>query len=274
MVDIGGNSQQYRVGGFSQRGFIDPTFTHPLREIEPFPRKTSCHNNEVSQSYKTESQDATTPTTMNPTSSSHCTQPPWQSAPYTPYTPPQSSTFYEGQSDFSHNSTLHLPTVLPEQTQHEYISTSLTSPAPIFNSAKADLDPMVSPNGRYLDNCAYYPNNWSSHSTYPSNYNYYNPPNNNQQYLSSGTTIIYPQIQYSTTNQNQIHFHLHGNTEKIDQYLSFNDNLALPPARTTLEIGQTATNSEADVTQGHGQIEESDRTQVQVTDPSGVWRPY
>ncbi|KAK9754511.1 hypothetical protein QE152_g1264 [Popillia japonica] len=222
---------------------------------------------------------------MNPTSSSHCTQPTWQSAPYTPYTPPQTSTFYESQSDFSHNSTLHLPTVLPEQTQHEYISTSLTSPAPIFNSAKSDLDPLVSPNGRYLDNYAYYPNNWNTHAQCPTNYNYYNTPNNNQQYLTSGATIIYPQIQYSTTNQNQIHFHLqyltsgatiiypqiqysttnqnqihfhlHGSTEKIDQYLNFNETPSLPSTRgTTLEIGQTAANNEADVTRRYLQQEE------------------
>lgn len=80
--------------------------------------------------------------------------------------------------------------------------------------------------------------------------------------------VLHPHL-YSTVNQNQIHLHLHGSTEKLE-------TLSLPPS--CAEIGATQTSS-GDVTQNmqeEGPIEECDRAaQAQnVTDPSSVWRPY
>nr|XP_022903489.1 protein lozenge-like isoform X3 [Onthophagus taurus] len=212
-------------------------------------------------------------TAVTPSPTTHYHQSSWESTPYTPYTPPQPPSYYEPQQEYSTTSaSLHLPAVL-DPAHNEYISTPLTS-SQIFNSAKADLDPMVGTVSRYSD-AAYHPNSWSTNATYPANYNYYNSANNNQQYLNSGSTtmVLYPHV-YSTVNQNQIHLHLHGNADKIDQYLNFNDSLSLTPVRGNLEANQSGNNSVEEVNQAHSQIEESDRSQEQVTDPSGVWRPY
>lgn len=126
----------------------------------------------------------------------------------------------------------------------------------MLNSAKSELE-----TARYPDNSTYYPNNWTPNATY-NNYNYYNTPNNNQQYPSM---VLYPPPLYST--QNQIHFHLHGSTEKIDQYLS-TESLSLTPTRA-IELAQTVT---TEVAQSHVQetIEDTERTH----DPASVWRPY
>ncbi|XP_044252547.1 runt-related transcription factor 3-like isoform X2 [Tribolium madens] len=157
-------------------------------------------------------------------------------------------------SDGSQSSYKQDSQVLPEAGHNEFINTSLTSPPPMLNSAKSELDPM-----RYPDNSTYYPNNWTPNS-YPNNYNYYNTPNNNQQYPS--TMVLYPPL-YST--QNQIHFHLHGSTEKIDQYLS-TESLSLTPTRA-IELAQSVT---TEVAQSHETLEDTERTH----DPASVWRPY
>nr|XP_022903487.1 runt-related transcription factor 1-like isoform X1 [Onthophagus taurus] len=261
----------YRAIGLGQRPYIDSSFPQHVRELDSYRRKVpSCQSNEISQSYKTESQDTTA---VTPSPTTHYHQSSWESTPYTPYTPPQPPSYYEPQQEYSTTSaSLHLPAVL-DPAHNEYISTPLTS-SQIFNSAKADLDPMVGTVSRYSD-AAYHPNSWSTNATYPANYNYYNSANNNQQYLNSGSTtmVLYPHV-YSTVNQNQIHLHLHGNADKIDQYLNFNDSLSLTPVRGNLEANQSGNNSVEEVNQAHSQIEESDRSQEQVTDPSGVWRPY
>ncbi|XP_031353422.1 runt-related transcription factor 3-like isoform X3 [Photinus pyralis] len=227
-------------------------------------------------------------TALNGPTPSHCPAPwPEYSAPYTPYSPPQPSGYYEPHQDPSHTSTLHLPTVLPEVPSHEFINTSLASPS-VFHNSKAgisgtsDLDPMLCGSPRYPDNNTYYPNNWGSNPTYPNNYNYYNTPNNNQQpYINSGTPtmVLYPHL-YSTVNQNQIHLHLHGNGEKLE-YIN-TDSLSLMPTRSSMDLEPASANSDVPTNQqmatqvpGQGQIEEAERGEVQsVTDPSSVWRPY
>lgn len=93
--------------------------------------------------------------------------------------------------------------------------------------------------------------------------------------------LIYPQV-YSTVNQNQIHLHLHG-TEKIEQYLSSNENsLSLSSARnTSAEIGMSGSTDNQNVimdndeTDGHHHREhETSNRDEEVGDPSSVWRPY
>ncbi|KAF5287464.1 hypothetical protein FQA39_LY04092 [Lamprigera yunnana] len=288
--NVPGGPQSYRALGLGHRPFPDAPFTSHLRELETLRRRApSSQNIDGSQgSYKTDSQDATA---LNGPQSTHC-PPPWQeySAPYTPYSPPQPSTYYEQHQDPSHATTLHLPTVLPEVPSHEFINTSLASPSVFSNSksivpGNSDLDPMLCGSPRYPDNNTYYPNNWGSNPSYSNNYNYYNTPNNNQQpYLNSATPtmVLYPHL-YSTVNQNQIHLHLHGNTEKLE-YLN-SDPLTLMPPRNNMEIVQATTNPDVQTnpqmpsqvnTQGHSQaqIEETEREVQAVTDPSSVWRPY
>lgn len=131
----------------------------------------------------------------------------------------------------------------------------------MLNSAKSDLETV-----RYSDNSAYYPNNWSTNNY--NNYNYYNTPNNNQQYTS--TMVLYPPL-YSTVNQNQIHFHLHGGTEKIDQYL--NTDLSLNPSRA-IELAQNVTTEVAQAHVPEPLEDGTERTQEQSSDPTSVWRPY
>lgn len=162
--------------------------------------------------------------------------------------------------------------MLPEPSQHEFITTSLTSPSPMFNTTKTDLDTMMCTSPRYPDNNTYYPNNWGANSTYPSTYNnYYTAPNNNQQYNSTPTMVLYPSLYSTTVNQNQIHLHLHNNAaEKLDQYVPPD---VLSGSRGILELG--APHQTDGETQPPQQIEEVDRAQTQsVTDPSSVWRPY
>ncbi|XP_018566130.1 protein lozenge-like isoform X4 [Anoplophora glabripennis] len=199
-------------------------------------------------------------------SSAHCPSSSWPdyANPYTPYSP--QPNYYEPHQDSAHAASIPLPTVLPDAGSSEFISSSLTSPppAPMFNSAKADLESMIAP--RYPDN-NYCPNNWGTNA-YPNN-NYYNPPYNQQQYLNH-PAIIYPQV-YSTVNQNQIHFHLHANAgEKSDQYLQNSVSLTSPQR---VEAVQTAT---SEVPHPHDplRIEEPERAQSQQNDPSSVWRPY
>lgn len=143
----------------------------------------------------------------------------------------------------------------------------------MFNSAKAELEQTICGSPRYSDTNTYYPNNWGTNPNYPSNY-YYSNSNNNQQYLNTGTPtmVLYPHL-YSTVNQNQIHLHLHGSSDKID-YLN-HDALSLNTARGSIEIGMAASSTSEDVHSAQAQIDDSDRTHAQaVTDPSSVWRPY
>lgn len=157
--------------------------------------------------------------------------------------------------------------VLPEP-QQEYISSSLTSPSPMFNnSSKSDLDTMMYTNPRYPDNNTYYPNNWNTTTPYYNNF-YYSSTNNNQQYPGMPPVVLHPHL-YSTVNQNQIHLHLHGSTEKLE-------TLSLPPSCAEIGGTQPASADVAQSMQEDGPIEECDRAaQAQnVTDPASVWRPY
>lgn len=151
--------------------------------------------------------------------------------------------------------------------------TSTVSPA-------SELDPLLSASPRYPDN-SYYPNNWGTNSSYSNNYNYYNtPPSNQNQYLSpSGPTmVLYPSL-YSTVNQNQIHLHLHGSTEKLDQY--FNPealtNVLTPVRNADNEIMPLATSVHEMQDQKHEAnvlAHSQPIDQPTTTDPSSVWRPY
>lgn len=122
---------------------------------------------------------------------------------------------------------------------------------------------------RYPENNTYYPNNWTNATTPYYNNFYYSPTNNNQQYAGMPPMVLHPHL-YSTVNQNQIHLHLHGSTEKLEA-------LTLPPS--CAEIGTTQAQP-ADVAQSMqeeaAQIEDCERAvQAQnVSDPASVWRPY
>ncbi|KAK9883535.1 hypothetical protein WA026_001711 [Henosepilachna vigintioctopunctata] len=184
-------------------------------------------------------------------------------------------TSYSSQSGYyeSHQEILptpgHLPTVLPEvPSQHEYITTSLTSPlispTPMYNSAKPDLEAIMPSNPRYSDN-PYCPNNWTSpNPTYPQTYAY-DSPTSNQQY--SPVVAIYPHL-YSTVNQNQIHVHVHGSSENLDKFFTSAEALsgATPRAIELASVPSTDV-----VPPVAGSLQESEREQP--NDPN-VWRPY
>lgn len=165
--------------------------------------------------------------------------------------------------------------VLQEQHQ-EYLNTSLTSPPPMVNSAKADLiEPMICGSPRYTDSNTYYPNSWGTNMNYTNNYYYNNTTNNNQQYSINSTAptttmVLYPHL-YSTVNQNQIHLHLHGSTtDKIDY---INHDISLSSTRNSIEIGVVPPTTAVEV-HAQGQIEDNDRTHPVQQDPNNVWRPY
>lgn len=98
--------------------------------------------------------------------------------------------------------------------------------------------------------------------------------------------VLYPHL-YSTVNQNQIHFHLHGSTDKLDQYFSGENALVTissnPSVKGGIEIGigmggQThSENEESNIQEQHV---DSDGNQSQhsrnnpMGDLSSVWRPY
>lgn len=141
----------------------------------------------------------------------------------------------------------------------------------------ADLDPLLSGSPRYSEN-AYYPNNWGTNTGYSNNYNYYNTPANSQtaQYTlnpSGPPVVLYPHL-YSTVNQNQIHLHLHGPAEKLDQYLSHDtlSNVLTPIRNAENEILPVASSVHEIQEAKHevGVLHEQPTT----TDPSSVWRPY
>ncbi|XP_057670054.1 runt-related transcription factor 3-like isoform X2 [Diorhabda carinulata] len=211
-------------------------------------------------------------TNDNPSSTTHCPSSTWPeyTNSYAPYSP---QTNYDPHQDSTYATHVHLPTVLPDSSSNEYITTSLTSPPPIFNSAKSDLD-MIST--RYPDNNSYCPNNWSANPSY--NNNYYNHTYNQQQYLNPPTMVVYPSL-YSTVNQSQIHFHLHAPSDKFDPYknepyIKGEQYLTDSNALTNPQRVETVQNS--DVVHAHVdplRIEESERTAQSQNDPS-VWRPY
>lgn len=149
-----------------------------------------------------------------------------------------------------------------------------TGPVP----ASGELDPLLcgNPSTRYPDNNSYYSNNWTSNPGYSNNYNYYNTPSNNQsQYIQTGgpTMVLYPHL-YSTVNQNQIHLHLHGSPEKLDQYFNTETISALTPLRTGNELLASSSSLSEVVTTS--QLQDNDRKYEETTtsDPASVWRPY
>lgn len=172
-------------------------------------------------------------------------------------------------------------------SSHEYTPNNpalMTSPSSMYSGklsgsptipTNPDLtDPLLCGNSssRYPDN-SYYPNNWSSNPGYSNNYNYYNTPSNNQnQYIqpSGPTMVLYPHL-YSTVNQNQIHLHLHGSPEKLDQYFNLETLSVSSAPRSGNEL---PTSSSIEVGSGH--LTEGDRKYEESTtaDPASVWRPY
>lgn len=137
------------------------------------------------------------------------------------------------------------------------------------------MDPLLCGNSRYPDNNSYNPNYWSSSPGYSNNYNYYNsPPSNQNQYIQppGPTMVLYPHL-YSTVNQNQIHLHLHGSPEKLDQYLSSETFASLTPLRSGNELMPSSSSISEEVTT---QLQDSDRKYEEptTTDPASVWRPY
>ncbi|KAL3273440.1 hypothetical protein HHI36_014884 [Cryptolaemus montrouzieri] len=175
--------------------------------------------------------------------------------------------YYTPNQDI-HSSSGHLPTVLPDP-QHEYITTSLTSPlispTPMYNSPKPELEAIMPTNARYPEN-SYCPNNWAPPNTsYHQNYNY-NTTNSNQQYPP--VVAIYPHL-YSTVNQNQIHVHLHGSSENLDKFFTSTEALSGTTPRTLEMPPVAATEVVAPITDP---LLETEREQP--NDPSNVWRPY
>lgn len=100
--------------------------------------------------------------------------------------------------------------------------------------------------------------------------------------------LIYPQV-YSTVNQNQIHLHLHGGADKIEQYLAANESEAAiggqrqPNANLAIMGGGGGGGADnANVIMDGGESdahqrsehETANRTDQEVADPSSVWRPY
>ncbi|XP_056634553.1 runt-related transcription factor 3-like isoform X2 [Diorhabda sublineata] len=262
--------QSYRNVGLGQRPFLESTPFSPLRDLEMYKNKSVRLSQTVDgplNSYKQESSDD------NPSSTTHCPSSTWPeyTNSYAPYSP---QTNYDPHQDSTYATHVHLPTVLPDSSSNEYITTSLTSPPPIFNSAKSDLD-MIST--RYPDNNSYCPNNWSANPSAYNN-NYYNHTYNQQQYLNPPTMVVYPSL-YSTVNQSQIHFHLHAPSDKFDPYknepyIKGEQYLTDSNALTNPQRVETVQNS--DVVHAHVdplRIEESERTAQSQNDPS-VWRPY
>ncbi|XP_072403377.1 uncharacterized protein [Diabrotica undecimpunctata] len=213
-------------------------------------------------------------TNDNPSSTTHCPSSSWPeyTNSYAPYSP--QTNYYDPHQDSTHATPIHLPTVLPDSSSNEYITTSLTSPPPLFNSAKPDLE-MIS--SRYPDNNSYCPNNWPANSTAYNN-NYYNHSYNQQQYLNTPTMVVYPSL-YSTVNQSQIHFHLHAPSDKLDPYknepyIKSEQYLTDSAGLTNPQRVEAVQNSE--VVHPHVdslRIEDSERNAQSQNDPS-VWRPY
>ncbi|XP_060521754.1 segmentation protein Runt-like isoform X2 [Cylas formicarius] len=208
--------------------------------------------------------------------SAHCATGPWADYGNCYGTYGTQSNYCDPHQDSPYVTTMHLPTVLPEASSNEFISTSLTtsSPPPNFNSAKSELDTLA---GRYPEN-SYCPNNWSTYPAYPNN-NCYNTSYNNQQYINQPTPVmLYPTSLYSTVNQNQIHFHLHppSDSRSSDAYLTDSSG-NLPSVGLASGSGSrpdlvpTSSGELNSHVQGE-EIQDSNRDQQPSADP--VWRPY
>ncbi|CAG9827349.1 unnamed protein product [Diabrotica balteata] len=263
--------QSYRTVGLGQRQFLETTSFSHLRDLEMYKNKSVRLAQTADgslNSYKQESSDD------NPSSTTHCPSSSWPeyTNSYAPYSP--QTNYYDPHQDSTHATPIHLPTVLPDSSSNEYITTSLTSPPPLFNSAKPDLE-MIS--SRYPDNNSYCPNNWPANSTAYNN-NYYNHSYNQQQYLNPTTMVVYPSL-YSTVNQSQIHFHLHAPSDKLDPYknepyIKSEQYLTDSAGLTNPQRVEAVQNSE--VVHSHVdslRIEDSERNAQSQNDPS-VWRPY
>lgn len=98
------------------------------------------------------------------------------------------------------------------------------------------------------------------------------------------TMVLYPQV-YSTVNQNQIHLHLHGGTDKFEPYLNTATNgLSISSARSGgIEIGiGTTDNVIMDGDDSDQQPQQQPQQQTDLSQTSsreddqdvGVWRPY
>ncbi|XP_055682609.1 protein lozenge [Lutzomyia longipalpis] len=233
---------------------------------------------------------------------------------YSPY-PTPASYGYEAATPIDHTN-LHLPTVLTDQPpfcatdyhhsttsqSHHLASVSAPSHHPqsgchvgSFNPSATsgltkmttELDPMNS--------YAPYNTNWSNGYN---NYQYSScpppppppppaPPHSSSvqhQYPNHGAPamLLYPQL-YSTVNQNQIHLHLHGGTDKIEQYLNPENSLtisSLGASRGCIEIeieppGVTGPTLMSTDDQEDPNEDSTQHTRdVQGGDPNSVWRPY
>lgn len=122
-------------------------------------------------------------------------------------------------------------------------------------------------------------NNWSN-SCY-NNFPQY-PPCAQTQYIPPvpGPLVVYPQV-HSIVNQNQIHLHLHGAPDKLEQYLGGTDNPLMIGGLST----NTRTSSGLEVGIGPdpqqlGLIQETDTTDTEAQenrdgDPNNLLeRPY
>ncbi|XP_059616740.1 protein lozenge isoform X2 [Phlebotomus argentipes] len=214
---------------------------------------------------------------------------------------------YEAQTPIDHTN-LHLPTVLTDQpfcatdyhptagvnatSHHPQASchvSSFNTPGPTAGLPKVtpDLDPMNS--------YASYNANWSNGYN---NYQYSScpppppppppapphPSSVQHQYPShtAPTMLLYPQL-YSTVNQNQIHLHLHGGPEKIEQYLSPENSLTISSIGAgrgiEIEIGGNEAAAppalmSTDEQENHANEDSTQHSRDVPGDPNSVWRPY
>ncbi|CAH1115915.1 unnamed protein product [Phaedon cochleariae] len=259
----GGQHTSYRAIGLGQRPFLESSpFSH-IRDLEVFKKQgvRSSHSSDGSlNSYKQEAQDG------NPNGSTHCPSSSWPeyTNSYPSYSPAQAN-YYDPHQDATHMTPIHLPTVLPDASSNEYITTSLTSPPPPPHTyppgAKpSDLDLLAS---RYPPDQAYPPNGWGG-AYPPTNNNYYHPSygQSHQQYQSTAPhpVVVYPSL-YSTVNQSQIHFHLHASD-------------ALPSPQQRVDVVQSASEQILRVEEHPLRIEEVEERVGQSQNDPSVWRPY
>lgn len=234
-------------------------------------KRSSPNSSTGSQSsYKTEPQD-------NLNGPSICTP------QYTPNSWPECSSYSGyGPSSFydtSHQdvSSLHIPTVLPEATNSEFVTTSLnrSSPPPPFPNPKTDLLETTVTSRGYHQESPYCPNNWgTSYHSSSYNNNYYNPSSYQAQHFNTPSPVVaYPTI-ISTVNQNQIHFHLHTPTD-----VSRNDYF-LPESGLSTEVRNqdlvpTSTNNAISEQEVSDTLQDGSREENSAQDPANlVWRPY
>ncbi|GAB0094038.1 Protein lozenge [Sergentomyia squamirostris] len=226
---------------------------------------------------------------------------------YSPY-PSSTSYGYEAPTTIDHTS-LHLPAVFPDQSPfsateyhssasnqghlgnapqsscHSFTPTSATT----LTRFTPDLDPMNSYASTYNTTWSNGYNNFQYNSCPPPP----PPPPPTSQHQSAvqhqypghaaPTMLLYPQL-YSTVNQNQIHLHLHGGADKLEQYLNPENALTISSIGTgrgiEIEIGPTDTVPppsslmSTDNQENHPTEEESVQHSKDVTGGDPVWRPY